>query len=97
MSEHQHRWKMLAHLDACHWYSSAYRCSCGARRETWAERDVSFNSYSAVWMSRDDGEESCERCDALMAGAKPEHRDEIRAGAREQAATNDGEDAERKG
>jgi len=48
-------------------------------------------------MSRDDGEESCERCDALMAGAKPEHRDEIRAGAREQAATNDGEDAERKG
>ena len=77
---HAHMWRGIAHLDGCHWYSWTYACECGATRELWSERDLEANSYSAVWMVREGDEEPCDRCDALMAGAEPQHRDEIRAG-----------------
>jgi hypothetical protein len=72
---HQHLWKLHAYLDDCHSYSSTYTCECGARRETFDERTPMGDPYSVMMMN-----ESCERCSALLAGAVPESRDEIRGG-----------------
>lgn len=74
--EHKHEWKPAIHLDGCHFYEWRYSCECGAVRRTWAERDIASDSYSAIWMA-DDQYESCARCAELMAGAKPQHSDEI--------------------
>ena len=40
------------------------------QRETSQERDLSFDGYSAVWMTDDDGSPMCDRCEALLNGAK---------------------------
>ena len=68
--EHVHEWKLTFHLDGCHAFASHYKCECGAARVSSAERD--FEGYGAVWAL-----EGCERCDELLAGAKPKSSDEI--------------------
>lgn len=73
MSAHKHAWKLTLHLDGCHFYSSAYACECGATLSVFDERSPKDDPYSTVWMSREDGEEECERCTELLAGAKPKH------------------------
>ena len=74
MTEHQHTWTGVAHLDGCHAYSWAYSCLCGASRNTGGERDFRGEdgmSY-AMWF-----EETCERCRELADGAEPQQWDEI--------------------
>ena len=66
---HSHVWKPVAHIDACHYFVWKYACDCGMLHETSQERDVSFDSYSAIWMTDDDGSPMCERCEALLNGA----------------------------
>lgn len=80
-SVHQHQWKTVAHIDSCHGYSWTYSCECGATRETYGERSVRADGSSAIWMMDDDGKPMCPRCEALLNGAEPEHRDEIRGAA----------------
>jgi len=70
---HEHAWKMTLHLDGCHFYASCYACECGAQFETYDERDVRADSYSAIWMDNE-GDEPCKRCEELLAGAEPIHR-----------------------
>lgn len=77
-SIHQHQWRTVAHIDSCHGYSWTYSCECGASRETYGERSVEEDGWSAVWMMDDDGKPMCARCEALLNGAEPEHHDEIR-------------------
>lgn len=76
-SVHQHVWKPVVHTDSCHSYEWVYACDCGATRKTYGERSVEEDSWSMVWMMDDDGAPMCPRCEALLNGAKPEHRDEI--------------------
>jgi hypothetical protein len=64
--DHGHDFELLIHLDACHYYSSVYRCACGMTLSTFDERDLNDDPYSALWM-----EENCERCTELRAGAEP--------------------------
>jgi hypothetical protein len=74
MSEHQHIWTSIAHLDGCHLFSWTHRCPCGAVRYQAAERafaDEDGLSF-AMWF-----EESCERCQELAAGAEPREWDDI--------------------
>lgn len=66
---HVHEWRMVSHLDGCHYFSTSAACACGATLVQSAERDVKDDPYSAVWMGDDD---SCERCRDLLAGAAPE-------------------------
>ena len=78
MSEHKHRWKMVLHVDGCHFFTSSYACDCGATAATNTERDVDSDPYSALWMENGDGDgEPCTRCRELLAGAKPDHVVEI--------------------
>lgn len=73
MSEHQHQWEMQIHLDGCHFYSSTYRCECGARLETFDEREpMAGESYGALWMDTD-----CPRCRELLEGAESVHEKEL--------------------
>lgn len=77
MNPHQHQWKPVAHIDACHYFAWTYACDCGATRSTKHERDVAYDPYSAIWMDPE-GAEPCARCEQLMAGAKvAEPTDEI--------------------
>lgn len=71
---HAHEWKMVAHLDGCHWFSTSAACACGATLVQTCERDVKSDPYSAVWMDDNDVAEDqrCERCRELLAGATPE-------------------------
>jgi hypothetical protein len=64
---HAHAWRMMMHLDGCHWYATHLACECGAQREQWAERDFR-RGHGLGAMHADPGE--CERCDALLAGAR---------------------------
>lgn len=68
---HTHEFTLVAHVDACHYYSSSYSCSCGAYMVCGAERDIQEDPYSAVWMDPEGREEDCARCQELMAGATP--------------------------
>jgi len=68
--DHEHAWKLVMHLDGCHFYSSSYSCECGAVRVSRGERKM--DGYSAVWALED-----CERCQQLLAGATPKHSEEI--------------------
>ena len=67
---HRHVWKPVAHIDACHYFIWKYDCDCGATHETSQERDLAFDSYSAIWMTDDDGSPMCERCQKLLNGAQ---------------------------
>lgn len=70
--EHVHEWKLVVHLDGCHFYSSSYQCECEATRTSHDERD--FNEpMSTVWALPDE----CPRCAQLLEGAPPTHSDEI--------------------
>lgn len=68
---HKHAWKMVAHIDSCHAFRSAYVCECGATADTYDER--SPEGYGMVWMMDDDGAPMCDRCAELIAGAEPKH------------------------
>jgi hypothetical protein len=68
----EHAFKMTAHMDGCHWYSTTGRCECGAILRQYGERDVREDPWSAVWMDDEDAEDRCERCRELLAGAAPE-------------------------
>lgn len=70
--QHEHVWRMVLHLDGCHWYSSAFSCECGAAARAYDERDVGSDPYSAVWMEPV-SEERCPRCEELLAGADAVH------------------------
>lgn len=72
MTEHEHQWQMLVHLDGCHFFSSTYTCPCGARMEDYSEREPSSDSYAALWMQPD-----CDRCNELIEGAEPLHEREL--------------------
>jgi hypothetical protein len=69
MTAHVHAWRMVSHLDGCHYFSTSAACACGATLVQSAERDVEDDPYSRVWMTDDD---TCERCRELLAGAAPE-------------------------
>ncbi|HEY1437407.1 MAG TPA: hypothetical protein VGG82_07880 [Casimicrobiaceae bacterium] len=89
MTEHEHKWQTLMHLDGCHFYTSSYRCSCGATATRTDERDPKYDPYSMIWMEpmvrevrRDERgrfvkprleEVVCARCRELEAGAKTKH------------------------
>lgn len=67
-----HRWRMVAHIDGCHFYASTYVCyDCGASYHISLERDIAGDPYSAIWMDPDalPEDEQCERCEQLMQGA----------------------------
>lgn len=69
-----HRWRMVLHADGCHFWTSAYICNCGARMNTYGERDFEGDPWSAMWMDESayDGEDGpCERCAQLRDGAEP--------------------------
>lgn len=67
---HKHQWRMVMHLDGCHWHQSSYRCECGAQYYAYIERNPTTDPYSMVWMD-DIGGEPCERCEQLKRGEKP--------------------------
>jgi len=64
--EHEHVFKTSMHLDGCHSYSTAARCECGTIYNSYGERSVKSDPYSAIWM---DPADNCERCKAILAGA----------------------------
>jgi hypothetical protein len=66
---HTHTWRLISHMDGCHYFSTSAVCACGATLVQTAERDVKEDPYSAVWMDDDD---SCGLCRELLAGAAPE-------------------------
>jgi hypothetical protein len=69
---HQHDWRLVSHLDGCHWYSTAAACPCGATLRQGGERDLKEDPFSAVWMDDADDATQCQRCRDLLAGAAPE-------------------------
>jgi hypothetical protein len=73
VTEHSHTWVLKAHIDGCHSFESFFTCLCGAKRSSGAERDLADDPYSAIWMQ----DEDCERCQELLAGAKPSSWDEV--------------------
>lgn len=70
--KHAHTWNLAAHLDGCHAANWAYTCTCGASRHTGFERDFQDPMDYGHWF-----EESCERCNELVAGATPDEWDEV--------------------
>ncbi len=70
MSDHQHCWKMVMHVDYCHYYLSSYSCSCGAILSTNDERDPTFDPYSLIWMDPEETGTDCKRCDEIRVGGK---------------------------
>jgi len=74
VTEHQHTWHMVAHLDGCHLASWSYNCPCGAIRNCGHERDFAAEGgmSMAMWF-----EESCERCNELADGDPPQEWDEV--------------------
>lgn len=74
----EHRWRLVTHMDGCHWYASIYVCrDCGASIATHDERDPSEDPYSLIWMDPgydEDGQPvECKRCRELQEGAEPDH------------------------
>ena len=89
MTAHAHRWRMTAHLDFCHSYTSTYTCTgCSATATKSIERDP--NSFSHFMWEEEYVEvrrdargrfvtphtelRVCDRCTELKAGA-PRHAD----------------------
>ena len=70
---HVHAWEVVAHVDACHSFTTTYACGCGASRAVGSERDLVFDPYSALHL-----DDACDRCRELQAGAKPASWDETR-------------------
>jgi hypothetical protein len=66
---HKHAWEMTTHTDGCHWFSSFYKCGCGAQCGTRIERSINIDSYSAMWLE----DSGCERCQEILAGARTKH------------------------
>lgn len=68
MSAHEHVWRAYLHSDGCHHYQNLYQCLCGAQTAISGERQmvrrgrIAEGAYMAL--------EGCERCDALIAGAR---------------------------
>lgn len=69
---HEHEWRLVSHLDGCHYYSTSAACACGATLLQTAERDVKEDPYSAVWMGDGAEDDGCERCRELLDGASPD-------------------------
>lgn len=65
---HRHSFVANFHMDGCHWFKSSGTCECGVIHGFYGERSVKADPYSMVWYDEDD---ECERCKALMAGARP--------------------------
>ena len=80
--DHQHAFKLTAHVDGCHWWVTTAACECGATLRQTCERDPNGDPYSSVWMMDDDGMPWCERCGELLDGAKPEATSEVMEAAR---------------
>lgn len=59
------------HLDACHFYAWVYRDYDGATVLTFAERDG--DNLLLHGRYGEDGDEKCDRCDALRGGATPRY------------------------
>jgi len=88
MPKHHHRWQMTAHLDFCHYYVSTFACTgCRATASKTVERDPnSFSHFmfeeNYVEIRRDERGRfvtphwevvTCERCEAIKAGAPRMH------------------------
>ena len=73
----KHRWKLVAHIDGCHWYQSTHQCAaCAMVALTYLERNPLEDPYSLIWMEPTDP--PCERCKALAAGdVQPDSRREF--------------------
>lgn len=67
MSEHEHKWQTIIHVDACHFFRWGYECKCGATRQIEHERPLA----SGDWLDYGDfpDPENCERCRELQDGA----------------------------
>jgi hypothetical protein len=65
---HVHRWRMLMHVDGCHWFTFSYTCECGATMNSRDERDPEFDPWSVMWYADD-----CGRCNELAKGARGQH------------------------
>lgn len=65
---HEHDWKGVMFSDSCHSYQNIFQCDCGARMSISGERQMSSRGkfMSGIFMADDD----CERCNALIAGAR---------------------------
>jgi hypothetical protein len=74
LAEHTHRFKITAHLDGCHWYSTTAACACGATFASHGERSPRDDPWSMEWLMP----EACERCAELAAGAEPKYGEEVR-------------------
>jgi hypothetical protein len=59
----EHRWRSSMHLDACHSYTNAYTCECGAWLGVKGERNREGLGY---WYEPG----TCSRCDELIGGAR---------------------------
>jgi hypothetical protein len=47
---HEHRWKVTAHLDGCHYYTNVYGCTgCRATAQRSHERALKTDLYAGVW------------------------------------------------
>jgi hypothetical protein len=68
---HEHRFKLVTHMDGCHWYSSEYVCDCGAGVSTYDERELALDPYCFMWL-----DENCTRCAELAGGAETKHEQE---------------------
>jgi hypothetical protein len=78
MTEHEHSWQFVSHIDGCHFAMTVASCDCGATLRQTAERDLKEDPYAAVWMDDENGDvESCPRCRELRLGAEPSFANEV--------------------
>lgn len=70
---HEHIFAPSMHLDGCHSYQTQGICECGVQYAFFGERSLKGDPYSAIWMLDDDGGTECERCKALVYGARPRY------------------------
>jgi hypothetical protein len=63
--------KALMHLDGCHFYVWVYRDYDGATVLTFAERDGDNLLLHA--RHEEEGDEKCDRCEALRGGVAPRY------------------------
>lgn len=70
---HEHDFQTSMHLDGCHSFQTQAACKCGVDYAFFGERSLKADPYSAVWMLDDDGGVECERCQALVDGARPRY------------------------
>lgn len=66
---HVHRFAFTNTIEGCHWWRVIAHCPCGARMEQVNERDPATDADAWPML-----EPTCDRCCALAAGARPEHR-----------------------